>query len=371
MLLLLLIAFIFLVYAALMLYYYRGWQRIPRFSIPADIVFDKTVSVLIPVRNEAANITRLLQCLQQQSYPRHLVQIILINDNSTDNTRALAEAFADVDIIDLDSSVTHSHKKKAIEAGIKIARGEWIVTTDGDCYMDKNWLSNIIAFQQNTNASYIAAPVVIDAGTSLVQRFQQMDFAVLQGVTGVSVNERLHAMSNGANQAYSKAIFHEVGGYSGVDHTASGDDLFLLQKINQHLPQSVAYLCSKDAIVSTAAVNTWREFFQQRIRWASKAKYYKEGKIWMVMLSVYLLNLSFPLLLFAGIFNYNYLLAALVLWISKTIIEWPFVNRVFRFFGLPFSFIGFFLFQPLHMLYTVISGFLGFVRRYEWKGRVG
>lgn len=115
MLLLLLIAFIFLVYAALMLYYYRGWQRIPRFSIPADIVFDKTVSVLIPVRNEAANITRLLQCLQQQSYPRHLVQIILINDNSTDNTRALAEAFADVDIIDLDSSVTHSHKKKQLK----------------------------------------------------------------------------------------------------------------------------------------------------------------------------------------------------------------------------------------------------------------
>lgn len=369
MLLLLPVSIIFLVYAALMLYYYRGWQRIPRFTTPADIVFDKTVSILIPVRNEAAHITRLLQSLKQQQYPQHLIQIIVIDDNSTDNSRALVQQFAGVELVVLDDSITFSHKKKAIEAGMQVARGEWIVTTDGDCYMEKNWLSSIMAFQQKTQAAYIAAPVVIDAGAPLVQRFQQMDFAVLQGVTGVSVNERLHALSNGANQAYSKAIFQEVGGYSGVDHTASGDDLFLLQKINQHNPQAVGYLCGADAIVSTAPVTSWRAFFQQRIRWASKARYYKEGKIWLVMLSVYLLNLSFPVLLIAGIFHYYLLLAALTLWFLKTSIEWPFVNRVFRFFRLPFSFWGFFVFQPLHMLYTVISGFLGLVKEYEWKGR--
>ena len=131
----------------------------------------------------------------------------------------------------------------------------------------------------------------------------------------------------------------------------------------------MGWLHSADAIVRTAPAESWSAFFQQRIRWASKARHYTEGPIFLVMLLVYLVNLCFPFLLIASIWNIWFLLAALLLWLGKTLLEWPFVRGVFQFFVLPVGFVRFFLFQPVHMLYTVVSGFLGLIGKYEWKGR--
>lgn len=360
---------ILLAYGALMLWYRRAWIRIPEFE-GSPTLPTATVTVLVPVRNEAAHIGRLLQCLLQQDYPAHLRQIIVIDDASEDNTRDIVQGFEGVELIVLDNKITRSHKKRAIEAGLALASGQWIVTTDGDCEMGPQWLSSIMNFQQQGQSCYVAAPVVMNSNGSFLQSFQQMDFAVLQGVTAVSVHSRLHAMSNGANQAYAREAFDAVNGFENIDHIASGDDMLLLQKINRRFPRQVGWLHCPEAIVRTAPALSWRAFFNQRIRWASKARHYTEGPIFFVMLLVYLVNLSFPFLLVASVWNAWFLLAAPLLWLGKTLLEWPFVLPVFRFFGLKFGFLSFFLFQPFHMLYTVLSGFLGLIGRYEWKGRM-
>lgn len=357
-----------LAYGGLMLWYRRAWVRIPVFT-SGPVIPTATVTVLVPVRNEAAHIGRLLKCLQQQDYPAHLRQIIVVDDASEDVTRQIVQQFDGVELIVLDNKITRSHKKRAIEAGLARARGEWIVTTDGDCDMGPQWLSRIMAFQEKSQSCYVAAPVVLHSNGGFLQNFQQMDFAVLQGVTAVSVHTRLHAMSNGANQAYTREAFAAVNGFENIDHIASGDDMLLLQKINRRFPRQVGWLHSGDAVVSTAPAGSWRAFFNQRIRWASKARHYTEGPIFVVMLLVYLVNLSFPVLLLASLWNVWFLLAAFILWLVKTMLEWPFVRAVFRFFQLPLGFVSFFLFQPVHMLYTVLSGFLGLIGRYEWKGR--
>lgn len=358
-----------LLYAALMLTYWFYWKRVPVFSADRDSVFHKKLSVLIPVRNEAAYIGRLLECLQNQQYPSHLLQIIVINDNSTDDTRNIVSRFEGIKIIDLDPGITQAHKKRAIEAAIQQATGDWIITTDGDCTMDTKWLSTLMAFQNQTSCGYIAAPVLIEANNTLVQQFQQIDFAILQGITAVSVHHHLHAMSNGANQAYEKQLFLKVNGYSGVDQIASGDDMLLLQKINASDGDRVKYLLSKDAIVRTAAVKSWKEFFQQRIRWASKARYYKEPKLIAVMLNVYLLNLFFLPVLFFSAFALLPWWSPLAFLLGKSLVEWPFVNQLRRFYNIRIHFGYYCLMQPLHIGYTIISGFLGLVGKYNWKDR--
>ena len=359
---------ILLAYGGLMLWYRQGWARIAPFAA-GDTSAQTIVTVLVPVRNEAAHIARLLECLQQQDYPAQLRQIIVIDDASDDDTRSIVQAYEGMELVVLDNKITQSHKKRAIEAGLALARGQWIVTTDGDCEMGPHWLSSIMAFQEKSQSCYVAAPVVMHSNGRFLQNFQQMDFAVLQGVTAVSVHSRLHAMSNGANQAYTRAAFDAVNGFENIDHIASGDDMLLLQKINRCFPRQVGWLHSADAIVRTAPAESWSAFFQQRIRWASKARHYTEGPIFLVMLLVYLVNLCFPLLLIASIWNIWFLLAALLFWLGKSLLEWPFVRGVFRFFALPVGLVRFFLFQPVHMLYTVVSGFLGLIGKYEWKGR--
>ena len=98
-------------------------------------------------------------------------------------------------------------------------------------------------------------------------------------------------MCNGANLAYSKAIFYAVDGFKGIDNIASGDDMLLMDKIQKQYPGSIGFLFSDNSIVQTLPMPTWKDFINQRIRWASKAGKYKDIKIIAVLVLVYLFNL--------------------------------------------------------------------------------
>ncbi|HEV7781321.1 MAG TPA: glycosyltransferase, partial [Chitinophagaceae bacterium] len=289
--------------------------------------------------------------------------------HSTDTTAAIVQKYPGVKLISLKEDGINSYKKKAIETGIAAATGELIVTTDADCLPSSSWLSLLAAFKEEKGAVFIAAPVVIDCNNSLLQSFQAMDFMVLQGITAAAVYKGKLSMCNGANLAYERKAFYEVSGFSGVEHIASGDDMLLMYKISKQYPGKVHYLLSKEAIVSTQPVRSWKEFFNQRIRWASKARAYSDKRIIAVLLLVYLFNLSFLALAIAGIFNSQYRIWLGASWVAKTLVELPFFITVSRFFNKQWAIKLFPFFQPLHILYTIISGLFGQFGKYEWKGR--
>jgi cellulose synthase/poly-beta-1,6-N-acetylglucosamine synthase-like glycosyltransferase len=176
-------------------------------------------------------------------------------------------------------------------------------------------------------------------------------------------------MCNGANLAYTKQAFASVDGFKGIDKVASGDDMLLMHKIWEKNPGRVRYLKAKKAIVLTAPMHTWKQFFWQRIRWASKTMYYDDQRIFAVLLFIYLFNLIFPLLLVAGFWNFNYWLVALIYWACKTVIEFPFAYNVAQFYGQKRLLRYFFFFQPAHIFYTISIGLLSQFGKYEWKGR--
>ena len=334
-------------------------------------------SVIIPARNEAANISKLLESLQQQNYPGHLFEIIVVDDHSTDETAQIVRGFENVQLIQLKEDAINSYKKKAIETGIYAAVNDWIVCTDADCVAHTNWLSVFDQFIQQQQPVFIAAPVSLlpaknqhgQRPINLLYIFQALDFLTLQGITAASVNTKKHNMCNGANLAYKREVFFEVNGFAGIDHIASGDDMLLMHKIWARYPDKISYLKSKNAIIETDAAPGWKAFFNQRIRWASKATSYEDKRIFKVLLLVYLFNVSFLILFIASFFNIIYLYSLIVLLLLKTIVEIPFVSSVSRFFNLQHLLKYFLFFQPLHIVYTIISGFLGSFGKYEWKGR--
>ncbi len=368
MILIYIIIVLFVCYSLLIIYYSLAWKSIPDY-VPSVSTPTIKISVIIPARNEEANIEVLLQALQKQTYPSLLFEVIVLDDHSTDNTASIVEQFSSVRLIQLKQEGINSYKKKAIETGIAAATGDLLVTTDADCLPSEEWLSIIAAFKEEKNAGFIAAPVAINCTPSLVQVFQSMDFMVLQGISGAAVYKKKMSMCNGANLAYEKKVFHSVNGFAGIDHIASGDDMLLMHKIWKQYPDAVHYLKSKEAIVYTEPVKTWKAFFNQRIRWASKAVSYDDKRIFFVLLLVYLFNLSFLALAIAGFFCSYYWLYLAGLWIAKTIIEFPFFIALSRFFDKHWAIRRFFFFQPLHILYIIISGLLGQFGKYEWKGR--
>ncbi|MES1214690.1 MAG: glycosyltransferase [Bacteroidota bacterium] len=360
---------LFIAYSTVILFCWQSWKKIPPFKIP-DKVQNEKISVVIAARNEEKNIKALLDSLKQQTYPAS--DIIVCDDHSTDNTAFIVKQFTDVALLQLKDDSLNSYKKKAIETAVNNASGELIITTDADCITQTSWLQAIAAFKNKYHSVFIAAPVSFlpsETNNKLLYNFQVLDFLVLQGITGVSVHNKKLSMCNGANLAYEKWVFNDVNGFSDIDHIASGDDMLLMHKIRKKYPDKVHYIKSKEAIVYTQAATSWKDFFNQRIRWASKANKYDDKKIFWVLLLVYLFNFSFLILFMAGFRNYHYWLFAIALWIAKTIVEFPFVNSVAGFFGKKNLMKYFFVFQPLHILYTIIAGWLGQFGKYEWKGR--
>lgn len=325
--------------------------------------------MIIPARNEERNIGNLLRAINEQTYPREHFEMIVVDDHSTDQTAEIVKQFPAVKLVSLTEDRLNSYKKKAIEKGIEASTGQLIVTTDADCIPPTQWLALLAFFYEERQAIFIAAPVVLNCNNSILQIFQTMDFMVLQGITGAAVSKNALSMCNGANLAYERNAFLKVGGFEGVDHIASGDDMLLMHKINKAYPGKIHYLKSKDAIVSTQPMKTWKDFFNQRIRWASKATYFDDKRIFAVLLLVYLFNFSFLILAIAGFFNWCYWAWLGGFWVAKTIVEFPFFISVSRFFDHSWANKMFFLFQPLHIFYTIISGLFSQFGKYEWKGR--
>jgi cellulose synthase/poly-beta-1,6-N-acetylglucosamine synthase-like glycosyltransferase len=365
------------VYAVLINYYHNAWNQLPEFAVPEQqaSVF---ISVIIAARNEEKNIPELLQSLQDQQYPKQLYEVIIIDDHSTDNSWSLLQEmrFDQLQVKALalqhhieERNAIGSYKKKAIETGINAASGQLIVTTDADCRFHAHWLQTIASFYEANGAKFIAAPVTYYNQKTLLSVFQTLDFLTLQGITAASVYKRFHSMCNGANLAYEKSAFYEVNGFNNIDNIASGDDMLLMHKIFKQYPDKVFYLKNRSAIVTTEPAASWKQFFHQRIRWASKADKYDDKRIFWVLLLVYLLNVCFLAGAITCFWNSTRLLLILLLLLAKVLIEFPFVNSVAIFFGQQRLMKYFPFLQPLHILYTIVAGWLGKFGHYEWKGR--
>jgi cellulose synthase/poly-beta-1,6-N-acetylglucosamine synthase-like glycosyltransferase len=362
-----------LAYAMLILLYRWMWDRDYTFKYHVDSGTGEKISVIVPCRNEASNIDACIKALLNQDYPANLLEIIVVDDHSTDRTSDIAQSFSDqgVRLVRLSDTIPHLQgKKAAISQGVAISTGTVIFTTDADCIVPVNWIRSMSACRKASDAAFVSGPVMFRGDHNPLDIFQTLDFLSLQGITAASVSAGFHGMSNGANMGFTREAFNTVGGFEGIDHIASGDDMLLMQKIQQRFPGRIAYCRSTDAIVRTRPEPTLRAFLRQRIRWASKATHYRDKRILPVLMLVYLHNVSLLILLLSGIFGYTSTLVwAIILLTFKTIVELIFLWPVAGFFGLKHLLPWFPFAQPFHILYTVISGGFGQFGSYQWKGR--
>lgn len=363
-------------YVLLMLMYAKGWRLQDDFIVDTDFVPATKISIIIPARNEAQNITACIQSILNNDYPAGLFEIIVIDDHSTDNTFEKVKNFGLENVLCLrladvlkENERVNAYKKKAIETGIAQSSGNLIITTDADCILPEAWLKNIAAVFQKQLPVMIAGPVSFFSDNRIVSIFQSLDFMSLQGITGAAHRLRLGNMSNGANLAFSKSAFYEVNGYEGVDHLASGDDYLLMMKMQKRFPGKIAYLKSESAIAKTAPQPNWKSFLNQRIRWASKSGKYDDKKLTGILSLVYLFNFSFFILLIAGFWNPFFWLLFFGILFIKIAVEIYFLIPVAEFYDKRKELLWFPFLQPLHIAYIIAAGFLGFVGAYQWKGR--
>lgn len=364
-----------------MAYYIKGWRKIP-------VVFAKEslsltpVTVIIPARNEEHTITDCLQSVYNQSYLKISYEVIVVDDHSADNTANVVRKFATdkawdgLQVIELKNIPNTRFKKAAITEAIKIAKGEIIVTTDADCTMDKEWLAEIVNFFNHNEAMLVSGGVLFNWDESqqnsianFFLKIQQLEFAGLVGIGGAALQLGIPNMCNGANLAYKKEVFEEVGGYQGNEDIISGDDMFLMHKVYEKYPDDVFFLKQSNAIVKTPPSFNLKTFMQQRIRWVSKSTSYSDKKIAAVLTMAYLFNLSIAVNFVLGFWSSLFLAVAALQLLSKIAVEYWFYSKVLSFFNKKSLLKWLLPAQIFHIVYVLVIGVLGNFGSYNWKGR--
>lgn len=349
-----------------------GFDKVKEFQLQ-DIPAKTRFTIVVPFRNEEEHLPFLLKSIAALNYSKDRFEFIFVDDESEDNSVSLIEKclkkfHIDSKVIKNDRQ-TKSPKKDAITTAIKLAKYEWIVTTDADCILSKYWLDAFDYFIQSHDAECIVAPVTYTRVNSFFERFQALDFLSLQGATigGFGINKPF--LCNGANLAYKLSFFKSVKGFDGNSNIASGDDIFLLEKAIKLAPKQTHYLKSSHAIVTTIPVDNFKSLVSQRLRWASKTNKYSSlfGKFTGV--SVLLMNaimVSLLMITVAGIIQPK---TIGYVFLIKICIDFLLLFKMARFLSQEQYLMSYFFASILYPFFTVYVAFSSLFISYKWKGR--
>jgi cellulose synthase/poly-beta-1,6-N-acetylglucosamine synthase-like glycosyltransferase len=277
----------------------------------------KKVSVVIACRNEEKVVPNLLQDLSSQIYPSELLEVIVVDDNSTDNTFKEASSFRQ--ITGLKVMINNGNgKKSAIKTGLEIASGDLIITTDADCRVGNSWISIITSFYEENKPDMIIGPIQLRSSSGFFGRFQELEFLSLQGITAGTTAAGNPVMCNGANLAFTKETYAKHA-HNLHDEILSGDDIFFLHSLKKDKKAKIMWLSSKEAVATTTLSNSLISFLSQRARWISKGKAYKDSFTIFTSIVTFVTILLIISVLFAGLFRPAFLLVFLTLLLIKSV----------------------------------------------------
>lgn len=359
-------------YVLLMLYLVKGWSRIESFA-PKNAAFNTKVSVLVAARNEEKNIRETIEAILNQKYPKELMEIIIVDDHSTDNTPTIIQSYEakGVKLLRLtEPEILNSYKKKALTEAINLSTGDLMVATDADCQMGPNWLSTIVSLYEEKDFYLISGPVLYFKERNVFEKLQTLEFLYLIGLGAASIGNREASTCNGANLAYRKDIFMELNGFQGIDELASGDDELFLHKVAAKYPEKIGFCKSLEAVVCTEAKDSLSSFISQRKRWASKSTHYKKKTIVYLGIGVWLFNFFLLLNLINAIVNPEYWLLTVVFFGAKILVEFIFMIPLSYFFQRSNLLIYLPLLSFIHIFYLIYIGIAGNSGKYYWKGRL-
>ncbi|RLC55625.1 MAG: hypothetical protein DRH89_07305, partial [Candidatus Cloacimonadota bacterium] len=254
------------------------------------------VSIVIAARNEEKNIARLLTTLVNQTYQSDRFQIIIANDNSTDETASIVDRFSQkwdkiklLNVTEREKAI--SPKKNALSQAIEMAGGEIILSTDADCLVGQYWIESMIAcFNDNEMVIGFSRTKLVDwSNASFIRKFEHFDFLAMLFAAAGAISLGKYFSCSGQNIAYKKEAFNKVGGFEKIKHIISGDDVNLMQLFRKS-GMKVSFAFTDHSYVYTQPIKNIGKFLSQRSRWTSNMK-------WQIILNpeffVYLLSVFF------------------------------------------------------------------------------
>jgi len=328
------------------------------------------ISVVIAAKNESENIEQTLLSLVKQNYPAELYEIIVVDDNSTDNTveitQKIAKSHNDCNIkVFLAKEKKYSGKKGAIDLGVKLSSYDIIATTDADCSLEPDWLKTISNLINNNDLIFGFAPFYEeDNFFNSFYRFEHLKNSILTfSLCKVGLPYSCAARS----LTYRKSLYYEVGGFDRAAKTLSGDDDLLLQ-LAAIYNKKIDCFITKNSFSYSKAPKDFKSYLIQKRRHISASFHYtvKSKLILSLWHICNLLALITPVFL-SSIFRIEQLSLILALPTLKFTLDLITAKYFSAIVEKRISLSNFLLFEIIYELFIVANFFNSLNKNVKWK----
>lgn len=374
--------FFFLVSVFISLIYsgFIGWLSLVikiKKNDKTEASFTPYISLIIVFRNEEKNLPFLFQSLINQDYPQRHLEIIFVDDSSEDNSLDLVNEFKikntllSIRVFKLAEELPGAFgKKMALLLAFNKAKGDYFVLTDADCRFDTNFLKSRLRLFETEKIKLISAMVLIDNCKSIFSKTQALENLSLMATTAATTAGGIPVLSNGANLAFERNAWLELNENAMLNHEISGDDVFLLHSFKKHFgTNAIAFDFAKESSVYTYAQDSVIAFFNQRIRWVSKSKSYKDAWIILISILVLLCNINLLIAGFASFFSSYYFYLFVFLFSTKFFIDFIVLYTASKLYNQTKLLFLYPVMQIFYPLFIVLSVIFGSIMPYRWKGR--
>jgi cellulose synthase/poly-beta-1,6-N-acetylglucosamine synthase-like glycosyltransferase len=357
-------------YLLFLLWLAKGWFSSKQGDCqPDEIKQALFFSILIPFRDEEQNIARIIGDLLQQDYPSQSFELILIDDDSKDESVKIAESvLKDAPVV---CRILHSKggKKAALAHGLHHAHGEYIISLDADVRIGPQLLRCYNHAFNNDHFKLVAGPVRFGPLNTFFARLQAVEFSSLIVSAAAAIKLNRPIMLNAANMGFEKAVAleFETQIYSGK--SSSGDDQFLMEAVIQKYGgRAIGFIKSREAIATTMPAENLVAFFRQRIRWASKTGSYQS--VFSRFIALFIAGFNLILLVdmaFIPMEKYRYFF--FFLFGTKLLLDFPLIHSGLRFLKQQKLIRYYIPVQLLYPFYVGLTALLSPLIRIRWKGR--
>jgi len=324
-----------------------------------------TASIIVAARNEQDNIKKCLDSLAKLDYPENKLEVILVDDDSSDKTYSIIQDFIigkpSFTLIKAEKDFGDTKgKARAIANAIEIAKGEIILTTDADCTVSRMWAATIAGYYKDEVV--MVCGYTDQRGKSLFDKVQDMDFIYLLTIGGGSINLGKPLSAIGNNMSYRKSAYHSVGGYENIPFSVT-EDFQLLMAINKLEGKKIIFPADPGSLVTSEPCKNWKTLFQQKRRWAIGGLKSTIGNLLIISTGFWV-----PFLIWFVPFFYSP--TVLYLLLLKIFTDLFLVYFMYKRLQLKFNIMYFISFQIYQTLYFTLVGIsLLFSKKVIWKGR--
>ena len=338
---------------------------------------EPNVSVIVPARNEEQNIKRCLDSLEALDYPEDKLEIVIIDDNSDDNTASIVQNYCDrikhFSLLSLNGSSESAGAKStgasgkiaALKYGYQETSGDIILQTDADCAVPSGWIKTITSIMDK-EVGIVGGAIMLDEYSkrnSWITRILSLDWLYLLGV-GAGANGAGFPLSCfGNNLAVRRTAYEDAGGYDAIPFTFTED--FALFKSITRAGWRSSFSLKNTSVILSRPPDSLRNFINQRLRWAT-------GGIKLAGPGIILLIAAFLLhLLVIAAVAFNISLSVLVTVIIVTgFSDFIFLATLTNKVNKSKLLLYFPLFEVYFFLSTTLFGLaLPFVSSLKWKDR--